>query len=133
MAGYLAFDYGSQRIGVAIGGGKLGRPQALTIINNDKLSMSTIQTLIKEHKPTKLIVGLPHNLDGEETAQSKECRKFAHQLEEFKTPVVLYDESLSSERAEHRLGLLPLRKKKRQLDAVSAQIILEDYIAHATK
>lgn len=133
MAGYLAFDYGSQRIGVAVGGGKLGRPQALTIIPNDQYSISTIQSLIKEHNPTKIIVGLPHNLDGEETKQSIECRNFARQLEAFNKQVVLYDESLSSQRAEHRLGSLSIRKKKRQLDALSAQIILEDYIAHATK
>lgn len=133
MTGYLAFDYGSQRIGVAIGGGKLGRPQALTIIPNDQFSMSVIQGLIKEHQPTKIIVGLPHNLDGEETPQSAECRDFARKLETFKKQVVLYDEALSSQRAEHRLGSTPLRKKKRQLDAVSAQIILEDYITHASK
>ncbi len=133
MAGYIAFDYGSQRIGIAIGGGTLGRPKPLTIITNDKAAMSTIQTLIKEHRPTKIIVGIPHNLDGEETQQSLECRHFARQLEVFNKSVVLYDESLSTERAEHRLGKLPLRKKKRQLDAVSAQIILEDYITYATK
>ncbi len=133
MAGYLAFDYGSQRIGVAIGGGKLGKPQALSIIPNDTLAMGSIEALIKEHRPSKVIVGLPHNLDGEETSQSVQCRKFAHQLEAFHSSVVLYDESLSSQRAEHRLGSLPIRKKKRQLDALSAQIILEDYIAHATK
>lgn len=133
MAGCLAFDYGSQRIGVAIGGGKLGRPEPLAILSNDQHSMHEIQNLINQHRPTKLIVGLPHNLDGEETAQSAECRTFARSLEDFNLPVIVYDESLSSERAEHRLGLVSLRKKKRQLDAISAQIILEDYLAHATK
>jgi len=129
----LAFDYGNRRIGVAASGGAFGQPTAqLTIQHSDSLQ-ADIEKLIQEYKPKKLVVGLPHNLEGEETQQSKLCREFAQSLERYKLPVVVYDETLSSERALSRLGKTSRKDRKDRLDAMAAQIILEDYIAYGIK
>jgi putative Holliday junction resolvase len=127
----LAFDYGSRRIGVATLGGEYSSPTALkTLQNTDNLD-NEIKEIIKSYKPKKIIVGLPRNLDGEETGQSKLCREFAGRLEKHKVPIVLYDETLSTERASSRLGPLKPIARRNLLDSMAAQIILEDYIRHA--
>lgn len=127
----LAFDYGSQRIGVAIS--NRARPIALKTIKNSDSLEHDIQALVDEYKPSKFVVGLPRNLDGEETKQTQLCREFAKYLEKYKLPVALYDETLSSERAASRLGPLTIHARRKKIDAMAAQIILEDYIRHATK
>jgi putative Holliday junction resolvase len=129
----LAFDYGERRIGVAAGGGKFGKPTRQRVLKNSLGVNVDIKNLIAEYKPRLLVVGLPHNLDGEETNQSAKCREFASSLEEYKIPVVLYDETLSSERARDRLGTHSHKAQREDIDSMAAQIILEDYIAYAAK
>lgn len=129
----LAFDYGSRRVGVATIGGNFDSPTAQVVIGNTPGLQVEIKDLITKYKPRKLLVGLPHNLDGEETDQSKLCREFAKDLERYKLPVILYDETLSSERAKERLGKVSRKIRHQQLDALAAQIILEDYLSHGKK
>jgi putative holliday junction resolvase len=65
------------------------------------------------------------------------CRRFAHQLEgRFSLPVELVDERLSSSEAEARLADQGLgwQERKKQVDALAAEIILQDYfdVSHQT-
>lgn len=132
----LAFDFGTKRIGVAIGDTLLARARPLTTIaaENNAARFSAIGKLIGEWQPVQLVVGLPCALDGSEHDMTARCRRFAHQLEgRFHLPVALVDERLSSNEAESRLGEAGLnwRARKHQLDAVAAQIILQDYVQSA--
>ena len=129
----LAFDFGVKRIGVAIGDTLLGKAQALTTITaeDNATRFATIGELIGEWQPLQLVVGLPRTLDGGEHEMTARCQRFAHQLKgRFGLPVALVDERLSSAEAELRLSEAGVnwRARKQQLDALAAQIILQDYL-----
>lgn len=123
----LGFDFGQKRTGVAIAID--GDVQPLATIDTDTI-YAEIPKLISKHNPSELVVGIPHNLDGGETSQTKLSRAFGEQLASLtKLPVKYQDETLSSQRALQRIGEnTPISSRKKILDQVSAQIILEDYL-----
>ena len=122
----MAFDYGDMRTGVAIA--KDGETEPLTTITADDL-WPEVTSLILEHKPAQLVVGLPRNLNGDSTAQTHKAQAFASSLAQVtQLPVALQDEAMSSQRALERIGKnTPIAQRKKLLDQVAAQIILEDY------
>jgi putative Holliday junction resolvase len=133
----IAFDFGTQRIGVAIGEGLLGQARALTTIDSpaNDARFAAIGKLIAEWQPACLVVGLPLALDGTEHEMTARSRRFAHQLEgRFRLPVAFVDERLSS--VEAARNLKPGRDRsaksaKARIDAEAARIILQDWFAHA--
>lgn len=132
----LAFDFGTQRIGVAIGETMLGTARPLTTIDaeaNDA-RFAAIGKLIEEWRPSALLVGLPLSLDGEATEMTERCRRFARQLEgRYHLPVILADERLTSTEADERLRErgLDWRRRKETLDAEAAAILLQAYFDRA--
>ncbi|MBP9217711.1 MAG: Holliday junction resolvase RuvX [Sterolibacterium sp.] len=131
----LAFDFGLRRIGVALGETLLGQARALTVIDNERndVRFATIATLIRDWQPCLLIVGLPCATDGTAHTMTARCQRFAEQLRQrFQLPVQHIDERYSSTEADARLANTGLdwRSRKQQVDAVAAQIILQDYFDH---
>jgi len=136
----LAFDFGTERIGVAVGEGLLGQARALTTIESpaNDARFAAIGKLIAEWQPARLVVGLPLRLDGSEHEMTARSRRFAHQLEgRYRLPVELVDERLSSAEAERNLqsghAAKPGLNKpaKARVDAEAARIILQDWFEHA--
>lgn len=135
----LGFDFGTARIGVAVGETESGQAQPLQVIHsegNDQ-RFGEIARLIAEWQPARLVVGLPGHDDGSEHAMAPRCKRFANQLNgRFSLPVELFDERLSSVDAEDLLksagGKMARdwRERKRLLDAVAAQRILQSYLDH---
>lgn len=128
----LAFDFGSKRIGVAIGETLLRRAGVLTTIEaeTNEARFAAIARLIQEWRPALLVIGLPLTLDGAEHEMTVRCRRFANQLHgRFGLPVVLTDERLTSAvaDAELREAGLGWRVRKGRVDALAAQHILQDY------
>jgi putative Holliday junction resolvase len=128
----LAFDFGTQRIGVAVGEVMLGQARPLTTIEDavNDTRFGTISKLIAEWQPLRLLVGLPVSLDGEANEMTARCRRFAHQLEgRYRLPVVLIDERLSSAAADERLRNTGVgwRSRKGRLDAEAAAILLQSH------
>lgn len=128
----LCFDFGEQRIGVAIGEHMLATASPLMTIDNESnaVRFEIITQLINEWKPKLLIVGLPLNVDGSEHAMTQLCKKFARRLNgRFNLPVVLVDERFSSIEASERLEQSGIkgRAQKQMLDQVAAQTILQSY------
>lgn len=128
----MAFDFGLQRIGVAVGETRLRRANALVAIEAEPaaLRFAAIMRLITEWQPVRLVVGLPLSLDGAEHEMTARCRRFANQLHErCGLPVTLTDERLTSAAAdaELRAAGLDWRARKGRVDAVAAQHILQDY------
>lgn len=128
----LAFDFGTQRIGVAVGATMLRNARPLTTISAEAnaVRFEAIGKLIAQWQPARLVVGLPLALDGGEHAMTARCRRFANQLHgRFKLPVEFADERLSSAEAEARLraGGADLRRNKPAIDAAAAAIILQTY------
>jgi putative holliday junction resolvase len=128
----IAFDFGTQRIGVAVGETLLGQARPLTVIDaaaNDE-RFSAITKLIAEWQPVRLLVGLPSRMDGAEHEMSARCRRFAHQLEgRYRLPVELIDERLSSADAEADLARrgMDWRTRKDHIDAAAAAILLQNF------
>ncbi len=128
----LSFDFGEQRIGVAVGEHVLANANPLTTIDNEsnEIRFEAITKLVKEWQPKLLIVGLPLSLDGTETSVTQLCKKFARRLNgRFNIPVMLIDERYSSVEASDLLKQAGVkgRAQKEMLDQVAAQTILQSY------
>ena len=120
----LAFDFGLKRIGVAVGEPELRTAQPLPAVS----SFEKIQSLVAEWRPRMLVVGLPTSAQGEPHAMTKQAEIFARRLEKkFRLPVARVDERYTSVEAESRLKGL----KKKAVDSVAAQLILEQYFDEA--
>ncbi len=124
---YLGIDYGSKRIGLALGNSETRIAQPLVTLDATAGDYwNRLSRLIRQHNVSELVVGLPRGLDGGETDQTKAARLFAGELAAFKLPIHLQDEAGTSELAKERIG-----KKlafKAQIDAEAAAIILEDFL-----
>ena len=95
----LGFDYGTKRIGVAVGNSLTGSAQALDVIQNINPDQThqKIKELINEWQPSCLVVGLPLHLDGAEHGMTKHSRSFGQQLgKQFGKPIHYVDERYSS-------------------------------------
>jgi putative Holliday junction resolvase len=129
---FLAFDFGTQRIGIAVGNSISATAQPLTTINDEKNvpRFATIAALLQEWQPVALVVGLPAYDDGEPHEMSARCRRFANQLKgRFQLPILLVDERYTSVAASAVLterGVFG-RKQKSLLDQYAAQQILQAY------
>jgi putative Holliday junction resolvase len=129
---FLAFDFGTQRIGVAVGAAMLrnARPLTTIAVAANAPRFEAIGKLIAEWQPARLVVGLPLHLDGSEHEMTARCRRFAQQLNgRFRLPVDLVDERMSSVVAEARLRAdgRDLRRHKEAIDAEAAAVILQSY------
>ena len=120
----LAFDFGLKRIGVAVGEPELRTAHPLPAVSR----FEDILPLISEWKPASLVVGLPTSAQGEPHKMTRQAEDFAQRLEKrFKLPVARVDERFTSVEAEHRLRGM----KKKAIDSVAAQLILEQYFDEA--
>jgi putative holliday junction resolvase len=121
----LAFDFGLKRIGVAVGETELGTAHPLATISAP--GFDSISKLITEWRPSQLVVGLPLAANGEHPL-AKRVERFARQLEgRFHLPVARVDERFSSVEAQSRLRGV----KRKRVDAVAAQLLLEQYFHEA--
>ncbi|MFT4887780.1 MAG: putative Holliday junction resolvase [Pseudohongiellaceae bacterium] len=127
----LAFDYGTQKIGVAFGQSLTGTAQAIKIIKaRDGIpDWQDIETLIAQWEPDIFVVGLPYNLDGSQSELSVRATKFANRLHgRFGKPSFGMDERLSSKEAiEIAAAENGYGKKKAAIDDIAAQIILQNW------
>ena len=125
---YMGIDYGSKRIGLALGDNetKIAKPLA-TLDATSQDYWNRLGKLIRDYKVSELVVGLPRGLDGGETDQTKATRFFALELATLKLPVHLQDEAGTSELARERIG--KKISSKGQIDAEAATIILEDFLS----
>jgi putative Holliday junction resolvase len=95
----LGFDFGTRRIGVAIGNTVTRRARALTVIDaqDNAARWRAIARLIREWSPARLVVGLPRHPDGTPHEMTARCEKFARQLAgRYGLPVAGVDERYSS-------------------------------------
>lgn len=120
----LAFDYGTVRIGVAIGNSLTRQARPLCVVpNRDKISRFTeVEKLLRAWQPAQLLVGLPLHPDGAPHAMTQQARRFGNQLHgRFGLPVAWVDERYSSVIAQAEGAAAG------QLDAEAARIILQQY------
>lgn len=131
----MAVDYGDVRTGLAVCDKNeiLASPvEVIKECDRDTL-ISRVIAAAKERKADAFVVGLPRNMDGSEGFRAQACREFGEKLAtESGLSVSFYDERLTTVSAHLALNMTDTRGKKRKavVDAVSAVMILEDYMAH---
>ena len=120
----MAFDFGTRRIGVAVGNTltQLGQPLKVIAEASSDTSFKIIQGLLREWQPNRLVVGLPCHPDGTEHEMSAKARRFGSQLHgRFGLPVDWVDERYTSAVLEGNPDM------RDNLDSQSAALILEQY------
>lgn len=126
----LGFDFGTQRIGVAVGQTvtQTARPLTIIPVRKSQPDWMAIEALIQQWHPTVLVVGLPLDKDGSEQAVTKAARQFAEALNQrFQLPVEQVDERYSSVAA-RSVAREQSRSSNERIDDLAAQIILQDWL-----
>jgi|WetSurMetagenome_2_1015567.scaffolds.fasta_scaffold510738_2 putative holliday junction resolvase len=128
----VGIDYGRRRIGVAVTDESGEFIRGLPTIDRDKIPhyIQALRSLIEAEKPGLVVIGLPLDINSDETVMSKEIRVFASDLKQaVSVPIRFVDESLSSIQAAE---ILRFRKKKDRrnkeaVDRIAACVILESF------
>ncbi|MDE1947535.1 MAG: Holliday junction resolvase RuvX [Burkholderiales bacterium] len=123
----LAFDYGSRRVGIAVGNSVLGRGRPLKTLGAEgDARFAAIAALIAEWKPDALVVGVPFHPDGAEHDNTRRARRFGRQLHgRFGLPVHEVDERYTTTEA------LAEGAGAGDADAAAAAIILDQFFSSA--
>ena len=122
----LSLDVGERRVGVAIANVVARLPHPLTTLDNTEHIWQEIADLLAAEDVETLVVGLPRNLSGDDTAQTTYVRDFAAKIEGVE--IVFQDEALTSVKAEKELSSRGKPFAKGDIDALAATYILEDYL-----
>ncbi|MCP5415819.1 MAG: Holliday junction resolvase RuvX [Chromatiaceae bacterium] len=134
MTTLLGFDFGTAKIGIAVGQSITGTATPLVTLRGtqQRPDWDGISRLIAAWQPSALVVGLPCDIDGGETEIAVQAKRFARQLEgRYHLPVHMIDERLTSMEARQRLQRRP--RQIETLDAIAASLILETWfsVSHA--
>ncbi len=129
----LGIDYGESRIGLAISDMMGLMAQGLYTINTkeNKDFLEEIANIIKKNNVTKVVVGLPKNMDGTIGFRGKATMDFMETLKNhIKVEILAWDERLTTVSANKVLNEINIRGKKRKkiLDTVAATYILQNYL-----
>ena len=133
----LAFDFGTKKIGVAVGQELTRSTSALPILRSrdERPDWDGISQLVETWQPDALVVGIPLNMDGSDNEMTLKAKRFSNRLQgRYNLPVYLADERLTSrEAARDCYDPHNKRGKKRkghmEVDSVAAQIILETFFS----
>ena len=133
---YLAFDYGSRRIGLAVGDDLTRTARPLTTVDNAREpDWPALDREVRAWQPAACIVGLPLDLDGNEQAIARDARAFAAALQQrYQIAVHFCDERLSSRSADDELrqarasGRMSRRVRSGDRDQQAARLILEQWL-----
>jgi putative holliday junction resolvase len=128
-----AIDFGRKRIGLAItdADGRGAYPVGIVERRSLKEDLDTIRSQLAERRVSRIVVGLPLNMDGGEGPSARAARAFAEHLGTA-TGVAIerFDERLTSVEAEERMRDASMSRsgKKAVRDAVAAAVILEGWL-----
>ena len=130
---YMSIDYGDVRTGIAFSDSRGILASAYGVIKESyapKLA-DRLSEIIEKEKPEKIIIGLPKNMDGSYGYRCDECRALGELLKEkTEVPIEFEDERLTTVIAHDILSQNNVRgqKRKENVDAVSATVILQSYL-----
>ncbi|WP_182200503.1 Holliday junction resolvase RuvX [Paraliobacillus salinarum] len=131
----MGLDVGSKTIGVAVSDAMGWTAQGLKTIRWDENDYQTakdeLALIIQQHEISKVIVGLPKNMNGTIGERAEMSQHFASYIEEqFNIPTILWDERLSTMAAERVLLEADVSRKKRKkvIDKMAAVMILQGYL-----
>lgn len=126
---YLSLDIGEKRIGVARASSVARLAEPLDTLDADTDWITQLKQFIAEESVGTIVVGLPRNLQGEHTEQTRYVEKIVEILKQLDAEIVTIDEAGTSVEASRYM-----REKHRpkwsheSVDAFAAMIILQDYL-----
>ena len=132
----MGLDVGSKTVGVAISDPFGWTAQGIETIkineNQEEFGMKRVQELISEYEVSKIVVGLPKNMNNSIGPRAEASIRYADLLKElFQLPVFFQDERLTTVQAERMLieeGNTSRAKRKKVIDKVAAVMILQNYL-----
>jgi len=125
----LALDVGGRRIGVAAANVMARIAHPLTTVENNDDTATVLFKIAEDEGAVGLVVGLPRNLSGEETEQTRTVQAFVDSLQQHTSiPVYWQDEAVTSKKAEAELIERKKPYAKGDIDALAATYILEDFL-----
>lgn len=125
----ISLDVGGQRIGVAAANAVARIARPLTTLTHDEQIMETLQRLCATEDAAAIVVGLPRNLSGEHTDQTRIVEDFVLDMKQLiNLPVYWQDEAVTSRKAEEELKARRKPYAKGDIDALAATYILEDFL-----
>jgi putative Holliday junction resolvase len=122
----VSFDFGTKKIGVAVGQTETGTSSPLEIIfnKNNTINWTGIESVLNEWKPKLILVGKPLNMDGSDSDIMEKVNIFFKKLEKIsKVPCEYVDERLTSFEARQNLSDL----KTDLIDAHAAKILIDHW------
>ncbi|MFA5529403.1 MAG: Holliday junction resolvase RuvX [Thiohalomonadaceae bacterium] len=131
MGTLLGFDFGTRRIGVAVGQTvtRSARPLCTLHSRNGGVDWPAVSRLLEEWQPEALVVGLPVHMDGSAHDLTAAARRFGNRLAgRYNLRVFFVDERLSSDEAERLLAAAGRSGDKAAVDRVAAQLILQAWL-----
>lgn len=129
----VGIDFGDARTGLAVCDKLEMMASEAGCVSADsyKKTLDAVAEAVKNLRAERIVVGNPKNMNGTEGPRSAKCQAFARELADATgIEVVLYDERLTTVSAHKILSENNVRGKKRKatVDALSARLILEDYL-----
>lgn len=130
----MALDVGTKTIGVAMSDELRITANGITTIKRKGTAsdLASLGRIIRQYEPSEIVVGVPYKHDGTLSKRGQDIVTFSEKVkEEFGLPVIRFDESFSTVRAEEKMIEADLSRKKRKkvIDKMAAVIILQDYLA----
>ena len=129
----LGLDVGERRIGIALSDPLGMTAQGLTVLKRRGLAsdVDAVGGLVAQYNVERIVLGLPLTLGGERGRQAQKVETFAQALQHrIAVPVQLIDERLTTAQSERVLleADVSRRKRKRVIDQLAAQLILQQYL-----
>ncbi|WP_321384816.1 Holliday junction resolvase RuvX [uncultured Enterococcus sp.] len=132
----IGLDVGSKTVGVAVSDllGWTAQGVEIIRINEEKqeFGFDRLGELLKEYEVSKVVVGLPKNMNNSIGPRAEASMAYGKQIEElFQLPVVYQDERLTTVQAERMLveqANASRAKRKKVIDKVAAVMILQNYL-----
>lgn len=129
----MGIDFGDARVGIALSDPLMIMSQGYKTIKNDgteSLFLEIVE-IIKEKEVTKIIIGLPKNMDNSQGFRTDATMEFAEKLKKYTDVEIDFsDERLTTVSAHGFLNEMNVKGKKRKgaVDTLSAALILETYM-----
>ncbi len=121
----LALDVGAKRVGIARASTSARLAEPLKTIKTDE-AIEQLRKIVKENQVELIVAGLPRNLSGEDTEQTRWVRDWVSRAKaELSLPFYWQDEALTTHIAKSQEP----RAKSYGVDAEAAAIILEDFLS----
>jgi putative Holliday junction resolvase len=129
----LGLDIGDKRIGISLSDELLLTAQSHKVLERRETisDIRSIKEIVDSYDVTDVVIGMPFNMDGSKGFKADGVEKFTETFKKYvDVPVHHEDERLTTAQAHRSMleGDLSRNKRKKRVDAIAAQLILQTYL-----